>query len=627
MPARSMALLKSRPKIRVQVPSEIKPGDEVHAVVLLECKREVEIEHVDVVLNGSESWTVGAGESSTSRSDTLIHLGARIAQRRVLPRGTTQLPVRFPLPSELPPSVNGGHVRIAYQLTVHAPIEWWPDARAAFEIHVASRSVASPETTPGVFSSDPEGPGGKEPHVELSLASTWTRVGGVVSGAIALSNTAYQRYSEIKVGLVGVETLYDGVTTLDGGDTHEHARYTISLPAEQAADGVMIPFRFRVPDEVAPEYRRTPRPDGKLGLSALRWELEATVGIRWGGDIRLRFPFRVLPASKHASDAPLRLAPPSVGSDRLRGVWEAVGALHGLRYEAQTLSGRFESTELVIRRDHRGRDGIQLVAELSYPELFLDLTVEPAVGVRRVIGRDVEIGDASWDRDHHVSARDDAQAVAVLRAIVPAMRGARLVRFDDRRLVLAVRDAGQTRNRLERFCAASVALASLLERVRADLPPPTAMRAVVEEWRALARKLNAPLETAHMRIEGELGAHAAEVRLAFDAKGRPHETWLAVRPSSPLDVAQSFRWAAREGAASDAIAGRFRGSIGEIAAVICHEARELHIDSERLMVCLPGPLGIAAPDGSVIAVAQAERRLTQMAQLATLLRTNAGPYR
>ena len=99
MRARSMALLKSRPKIRVQVPSEIKPGDVVHAFVLLECKRDVQIEHVDVVFEGTESWTVGAGESSTSRRETLIRLGARISHflgnTRVLEQFLASLAQRF----------------------------------------------------------------------------------------------------------------------------------------------------------------------------------------------------------------------------------------------------------------------------------------------------------------------------------------------------------------------------------------------------------------------------------------------------------------------------------------------------------------------------------------------------
>ncbi len=53
----------------------------------------------------------------------------------------------------------------------------------------------------------------------------------------------------------------------------------------------------------------------------------------------------------------------------------------------------------------------------------------------------------------------------------------------------------------------------------------------------------------------------------------------------------------------------------------------MSVEPERLMVCLPAPLGVATKEGRLIAVAQAERRLERMAQLATLLRGNAGPYR
>ncbi len=560
-----MALLKSRPKIRVQVPNEIRPGDTIHAVVLLDCRSEIEIEHAHVMLEGSESWTIGSGDDATTRRLSLVRLGARVSEKRVLPKGQTQLPIRIPLPPEVPPSFRGTSARIEYELRVHVSIAWWPDARAAFEIKVVPHPVPSPETVPGLYSSDPEGPRGREPHVELSLASTWTRAGDVVSGALALANVAHNRYSEIKVGLTGMEVLYDGGRLRT---EREHVRYMIRIGAEQALDGAMIPFSFRLPAEVAAEYASQRRPDGSYGLSGLRWMFEITVGIRWGNDLRLQIPFSVLPASRRPGDAPARMAPPTVGSDRLRSLWQAVGTPLELQYEAQTLSGRFGETQLVIRRDHQGRDGVYLVAELSYPELFLDLVVEPATGVRKLMGGGVLVGDPPWDRDHYVVARDEEQAAAVLRLLLPALAGARLRRFDDRRLTLELRDSGQSRTRLSRFANAAVYLARAFEAVRVAIPAPTGMRDAVEDWRARARTMGAPLETARMRIAGTLGAHAVEVRLAFDTGGRPLHTWLSVSPSLPFDEMHRFRWSADDGPASAAIAARFRGAIGDLAAVV-----------------------------------------------------------
>jgi len=313
-----MGLLKTRPRIRARVPNEIRPGDQLLATVLLDCKREVEVDFVDVVVEGTEGWRIGGGQNSVSRRLTLLRLGARLCDERTLPEGETELSVRIPLPDDAPPSYRGSASKIDYELRVHASVPWWPDRRSAFELHVAPPERPSPDTTTHVYSSDPDGPRGQEAHVELSLASTWTRVGDVVSGALALSNVRYNRYSEIKVGLRGVETIYDAGRVRG---EREYMRYQIRLGAEQAREGEMIPFRFRLPDDAMADLAWAPRPNGATGLCSLRWELELVVGIRWGSDLTLRVPFAVLPRSARPGDAPLRLAPPTVGSDRLRAIW------------------------------------------------------------------------------------------------------------------------------------------------------------------------------------------------------------------------------------------------------------------------------------------------------------------
>ncbi len=271
-----------------------------------------------------------------------------------------------------------------------------------------------------------------------------------------------------------------------------------------------------------------------------------------------------------------------------------------------------------------------MIAELTYPELFLDLTVEPASAARKMVGGGVLVGDREWDRDHYVLARDEAQSSQVLRRLLPALAGARLRRLGDHELVVELRDAGQSRARLKRFARGAVALARLMETTRQELPPPSGMHEVLEDWRALARTLGAPLETARMRVEGQLGAHPVEVRLAFDAEGRPLHTWLSVRPAAPFDASQCVTWSVASESAVDFVARQFRGSLGELATIVCDGAREVSIEPERMMVCLPAPLGLAhrdAGDGERIPVVSAERRLERMAQLTTLLRGNAGPYR
>lgn len=617
-----MALIKSRPKVRARVPNEIRPGDHILATVICDCKREIEVASVDVVLTATEGWRTGSGDNAVSRSQTLLNLGARLSGRRVLPAGQTELSVRIPLPKEAPPSYRGTAATIEYELNIHVAIPWWPDRRASFEIHVAPPARPSPEQVPQVFSSDPEGPRGTEPHAELSVASSWTRVGDVVTGALALSNVGQNRYSEIKVGLRGVETIYDGGTVRS---QHDALRYQIRLGAEEASEGEMIPFRFRLPDEAHADLAHAPRPGGLRGLAALHWQLELIVGVRWGSDLTLRVPFAVLPASSRPGDAPSRLAPPTVGSDRLRAVWEDIGRGLGLTYEAQTLWGAFGETSLVIRRDHAGRNGIFLLAEVRYPELHLSLEVQPATSVQKMVRAGARIGDPAWDRDHCVLARDAAQVSELLRQLIPAMQNASLRRLDDRMMTVAVRDAGQSRARMQRFCAAAVALARAMEEARRNVPPPPAMRGALEEWRELARRLDAELETSRMRIEGQSSLLPAEVRLAFDAGGQPLSTWLSVRTPSALDEEHRFRFT--RGDPDSSLEARFRGEALELMRVITKSASEVEIVPERVSVGLDMVLGVYREQSPMFTAAAAEQRLSRMVRLIAILRGQAGPYR
>lgn len=625
-----MKLVKSRPRIGVKVPAEIRPGEALQATVELTCRRPVVVEHVDVVFEGTERWQLGSGKGAVKQRRSLLRLGARLCERRELPIGVTSLPVRIPLPAEAPPTHRGGAADLGYELSVHAEIDWWPDARASFEIPVSPPWVPSPATGPALYSSAPEGPRGREPHAELSLASSWTRAGDVVRGAFALSNVEHHRYSEARVGLHALECLHFADGHFMEGRPYrelEHTRYHIRIGAEQAREGEMIPFAFRLPADVPMALEVWPRPDGRRGLLSVRWELELEVGVRWGRDLRLRAPFQVLPASARASDAPVHAAPPTVGTDRLRVVWEGVAREHGLHYEAQALTSRVGETQLVVRRDHAGREGTFLVAELSYPDLHLDLVVEPASDMRKLVGGGVRVGDEAWDRDHYVLARDAEQAALFLRPLLGALAGASLRRVDDRHLAVELRDAGQSRQRLSHFVGAAVDLARRFERARGAPPPPTGMEEAVSSWRELAQHLHAPLETARMRVEGELGMYGAEVRLAFDERGLPMATWLSVRASAPFDEAACFAWTAPRGPLSAALPSRMPAEQASLLARIAEDASALAVERERISLGLPRPLGVPGAEGRTIPVRVAHRRLEQMAQLATLLRGEAGPYR
>ena len=608
-----MALLKTRPKVRLRVPNEIRPGEAFTATVLLDCKREVPVEFVKVRLHGLETWTVGSGKHSTTRKHVLVNLGAQLSGERTLSAGRHELPVKIPLPKDLPPSFQGRSGRIEYELAVHVSVPWWPDRRSEFEIHVVPDEVQSPPMSPQIYSSRVEGPADREAHAEMSVSSSWTRAGEVVRGAFALSNVAHNRYSEATVGLVGTEVLYNGPHTYR---ELEYLRYRVRVGIEEAAEGEMLPFQFRLPPDAMSQIARKRAPRNRNGLVSLRWELELRVGIRWGRDLVLRVPFEVFPKSKKPGDAPARLAPPIVGSDRLKELWQRIGQPHGLAYGMQTLTREFDQTHLTIRREHLGRDGIHLIAELRYPDLHLALEIEPAKGLKMLGG--VQVGHDDWDRAHHVLARDPAQAIALLKDLVPRMAGPTVRRMDDQQLLLSFRDAGQKPAVLRKFVASAVRLAEHIEVVRRRLPPPSGLVSALPEWQDLATRISGALETARMRITGQAGALATEVRVAFDKKGNPMHTWLSVAPSTPLDEEHLFQWDKSSGD----IAAPRSGEAGELIRAAANGAEELSIDRERVSVKL-GLLGI---DPGVRAVS-VEQKLSRIARLVQVLRGEAGPYR
>lgn len=610
-----MPLLKTRPKILVRVPSEVRPGDRPVLLVLLDCRREVEVEHVELDIVGRERWSHPASRSTTV-SSTFLQLGARLCGKRKLDRGRSELPVQIPIPPDAPPSFRGTLASIDYELCVRASVPWWPDARAAFELKLVPREEPDPAPSPQVYSTDPAGPRGTEPHFELSLGSSWTRAGDVVEGAIALHNVAFADYSKAKICLRSAQRLHGTNGTFV--TEHEGVRYQIALDVSRVTEGEMVPFRFRLPDDLEPEVALTVRPGHRQPLLEVRWGLEVEAG-----GCTVRVPYRVLPRARGPGRAPMRLAPPTIGGDRLRALWEATGQAHGLGYEAQALHGVFGETQLSVRRDHRGRDGVFLTAELRYPDLGLDLRVEPAGLARRLLGTGVPIHDERLASTHLAEARDEAQVQSMLRIVATHTRHALLRGMDDEGVVVAWRDSGQSASRLSQFLAASVRLAQSIERQRAQIPPPASMLGVLDAWRALATDLGGPLETGPMRIRGGAAGVPASVVIEHDGS-EPVATWLAIQPSTPLDEAHRWTWRSEGG--PEAIDARFKGEPRELVRAIVQSASELRIEPARIALRIAAPLGLAR-EGVHFPTEQAKLRIERMARLSALLRAQVGPYR
>lgn len=595
-------VLKSRPRVHVRVPSEIRAGDNFVARVRLHCPRPLRVRDVVVTLIGRE-----AGRE-------FLRLAAQVGAERdaiELDKGRNELPVRIPLPPTAPPSF-AGIVRIEYELVVDVDIPWWPDRRARFEIKVIPALEERTEPRPQRYESTVGGPRGQEPYVELSLASNWARVGAVVSGALALSNTRFNPYSHVYVGIVGLESAF-------GSGPQEYMRYRIRLSVAGTSEGEMLLFRFRIPPHVVPQFHQARLPDGSPSRCLLRWhfELLAVVG-PWGRVFRVRVPFEVLSPSA-MSQAHERLAPPVVGSDRLAAVWEAAGREVGMRYVQQSLWRKSGAVELLVRRDHLGREGIFVVAELHYPDLNLGLSIEPADRIYQLLGGGIAIGNPQWDATHAVRGRDAGQTALAVSRIFQDLRRFRLRRMDDTRLTVELRDPGQSLARIAPFLRGASSLATTIEELIDNIPPPTEFRDRLDAWHELARRLNGELETSRMRIEVPAGDDHLSVRVEFDARASASAVWIGMRLKAALDSDYFVDWRQEEGTAR--LEQQFPGELTPMILALVDGASSLRFEPQAMSV------RVARSGAGGFDTLMIERKVMRLAQLLKALRGPGGPYR
>lgn len=580
-----MGLIKRRPKIVLNVPSEIRAGDAVEARVLLDARREVPVTAVAVRLDGIQRVSVGAGDSSRSDSTSLLALSGLLSGATTLRGGVTELRCRFDLPRDLPPSYTGRGASVDYEVTVHVEIPWWRDAHEVFQLHVLPRESGERPGRPRLFSSAPDGPSAREPHVEGSLAGDVFAPGDVVSGAVALGNVAYNAYRGVTVALLGWQTVRLGRTV----EEVEAGRYETVLRIDPPRDGEPVPFAFRVPARITPTFA-TP-------ACRLDWHVEITAQLGWKKDLRLRVPATIVaPPAGDQRPAP-RSAPPSVGSSRVTALWQEVADRYGWALRDGALVGTVAEATVELRREHRGADGIFLVGELRWAPLHLGLAAQRAGRLAALRSR-MKIGHPEWDRRHRVTGRDETQVAAFCAALGPPPP--ELVELGDERALIERRDAGHDRQRLARYAQLLGSLAQAVAAARQRIQPPAVMASGLASWRELAERLGGRLETARMAIRGAVRELPAEVVTEWSPDGAPERTRLVLRPA--------YRLGKELAGPAEAAAAQLRA--GAVALELGEDAVELH---------LPAPI----QDASVLVP-----RLEELAKLCALLRADAvGPYR
>ncbi len=598
-----MPILKHRPRLRLYLAPLLRPGDEVTFTVELLAQHRVELRAVTATFLGVETAALGAGQYRVTRRWTICRLSAQLTGHTIVTPGTTRLTARVRLPSELPPTYSGRNAKVEYVVIVKAALPWWIDRRMRFEAVVGLGPEANElRGDPVVFSSAPEGPVAREPHLEGSLASNVIADGGILTGAVALGNVAFNRYTGVRLAVRAQEIVQ---LSPRQREERELRRYEGQVVVREPTEGGEYPFRLRLPPGLPPSARST--------LWRLSWELEVRAKIRWSSDLVLRVPLILVATSGTTKE---HRAPPAIGSERVQRIWRQIADEHQLRFDGAILRGEPQGIHVAIAREHRGRAGLYLVATLHYPSLGLELAIEP-VSLRHLGTRDATLGDAGWDRRHVVHCREHAQLAPLAALALPSLASCRHVRMNDTHAQLATRSAGASRRALSRFTRDVLGLAGALAAIPAHIPPPRELAAGLVHWRALAAELGGQLHTAMMRIDGELGGCRWVIRTDWTTDGKPLRTCIEVTASAAIPPAEQLE---ARGLALAALLeqAEFSATARPLIARVCAGAEGLFIDRDRLIVELPAPLLDPRPLAG---------RLRTLSELGRALSSRDGPYR
>jgi hypothetical protein len=585
--------MRSRPKVKTYLrPAVATPGCPLDVEVVLTSASETPIDFVELKLEGQESVQFGRyGASHVFLRQKALH------GERTLGVGEQKLAARFELPAGLMPSYRGAAANVAYSLDVHVSIPWWPDRRQRFTIPVAPQPAPF-APTPRTFLSTLEGPKGTAPFLEVSLDSTTLEIGGELAGAVSVANTRRASVRGVDLYLIGTER------TTQGYGSVEARRLRWRLLDRSPEEGTPVPFRVSLGRGIGIGLRGS--------LFELSWHLEVVADVAWGFDARLQMPVTLVPPASRATsaskDARRWVAP--VGRERRALTWATVAEKHGLANDAEQerMTATIGAIDLAIQMQDRGAQGLYALATLRWPDLGLELHVEPR-SLTDLFVREVDLGPSEAARRVTVRAREDAQASAVLGDALEALATMKEVHLDDEGGTLAAPGGAPTVAQLEAFVTHALAATRALAFGVARVPPPEAMAKSVPAWEAFAQGHGGQLVVGAMRVRDvRLGTEVGEIATLWRGAGEIEGTAVRVPLSPPLDAPLDL--------ASPSVSREAR----DLASAITAEARGVRLGPEVLEALVAGPLEDPA---------SVEALLEKLAMLARAVRgaPAAGPYR
>jgi len=526
-----------RPDIQLFLTAQpVHAGECLSGRVVLASRSRTAVEGVDVVLRGTERRYTGTIVVNNVpipqyANETVISLRARATlPGNVLVPGEHEIPITFQLPEHLAPSYENKLTTIEYEIAVQVRIPWWPDSRAAFVV-----PVALPLRSPGDGGhprvvSTARRLDRDELYIEGSIDSDVIAAGDHVTGSVSFQNVAAARIRRISLAFVG----YDIARARSSSAEVPVHRFEAVIHEGPPSEGAPIHFRIALPEHAVPSF--------EAKLTALRWQLELSADGILGGGTSLPIPITVVDrrhAAPEAEARPKNRTAPPVGRERRVVFWGAVASHLSLDYDRDTsrISCRIGEVDLSIAPAASLKDDASVLVTARWPSLGIDLEVAERRWID-LLGRALPIDDEAFAKRFRTRARELAQAEAVLdEGARAALLRLERVAVDDEGFEVGSPRGALDAAELEALCKDAIAAARAFATAAGRVPPPAAIAAHADAWRAFANRTQARLTLGLPMIEGEMDGVGYAIAVAWrEGDATPAGTTVRVELPAPLEA-------------------------------------------------------------------------------------------
>ncbi len=503
-----MPLFKTSPRIEVHVP-QVVIGVPSRAVLTLHCSKAVPIDSVNVRLSGEALHRPQGSSASPSAPDVLetpmflllVRHFVPIRERVELAAGSYHYPFDILLPDGLPGSYRGPRLNIRWRISVRVSIPWWPDPISTFDLSVVPRSPPPATASPPIlFTTNPNGPSGRSPYAEVSLASTVVRAGEVLRGLISVANTAHHRY---RVRLTLMQRLATRHVGISSADTDPITTVQLRPPAR---DDQPFPFGIQIPTRIIPAFAAY-----QMQLS---WQLSCVIESDAFSARTLMIPIDIVPRDTVLCDDHRAPSLALIGSERRDQAWSSAAAATGYAYDSGALTRQLGACVLTISLESSGDHGNRLVADARIDEVDIGLCLE----------------------DGMLRCRDAEQSARIAEATDALTKKHRLASADDRHLRYEVPDGGTRADALVALARWFEVLVTTVLQVRAALPAPASVAHLQPAFERAAEVLAARFVPAGMDVWGCRNDVRFSLETRWNASGGYRNTTLTVGSVLPISA-------------------------------------------------------------------------------------------